>query len=409
MVKRDPLVQEIEQGVVVDHIPAGAAWSVLKILSPEPSVKIVIAFNVDSPTYGKKDVLAIEGKDPTSKETDVISLVAPRATINIIADGKIKEKRQLTRLHTLEDVFKCPNRACPTNMEPTRKRTRFKVLNTSDIKRLKLQCTYCGTYLHPETIRNIVVSSPLGSSLVSRGQIEKTFLNLLLTKGALKIAPSSRQLFTLKSGRASPYFINMGSLTDGASLVQMKELLARYIALHLDEGDLDDFDFIFGPAYKGINLATLACEGLSELYGMNTRYLYDRKEEKAYGDVAADKIIVGADHFKAGQKILLIDDVTTTGETKLEALEKLKLLGPHTVVGLVLVVDRQERMGDAKTVGRKSAMQRIHEEFKVKVLAILDARTIFTLVKDEVPDDVREYWINYYAKYGAVQLSEGAR
>jgi len=409
MVKRDPLVQEIEQGVVVDHIPAGAAWFVLKILSPEPSAKVVIAFNVASSQYGKKDVLAIEGKYPTAKEMYVISLVAPRATINIIADGKIKEKRRLTRLHTLEDVFKCPNRACPTNREPTRIRTRFKVLNASDIKRLKLQCAYCGTYLHPETIRNIVASSPIGSNLVSRGQIEKTFLDLLLTKGALKIAPSSGQLFTLKSGRASPYFINMGSLTDGASLVQMKELLARYIALHLDEGGLEDFDFIFGPAYKGINLATLACEGLSELYGMNTRYLYDRKEEKAYGDVAADKIIVGADHFRAGQKILLIDDVTTTGETKLEALEKLKLLGPHTVVGLVLVVDRQERMGDAKTVGRKSAMQRIHEEFKVKVLSILDARTIFTLVKDEVSDDVRECWINYYARYGAVQLSEGAR
>ena len=85
-------------------------------------------------------------------------------------------------------------------------------------------------------------------------------------------------------------------------------------------------------------------------------------------------------------------------------MEKLKLLGPHTVVGLVLGVDRQERMGDAEKVGRKSAMQRIQEEFKVKVLSILDAQTIFTLVKDEVPDDVRECWIDYYAKYGAVQL-----
>ncbi len=402
--KRDQLVQEIARGVVVDHIPAGAVWSVLKILSPDPSAKVVIELNVKGTKYGKEDVLTVEGKHPTATEIDIISLVAPRATVNIVADGKLTEKRQLTLPHTLEDAFKCPNRSCPTNTEPTRKRTRFKVLNASDVKRPKLQCAYCGTYLHPETILNITTSSPTGSSPVTEEQIKKTFLDLLLQKGALKIAPSSRELFTLKSGRASAYFINMGSLTDGASLAKMKRLLASYIALHLDEGELEDFDFIFGPAYKGINLATLACEGLSELYGLNKRYLYDRKEEKAYGDVAADKIIVGANHFKAGQKILLIDDVTTTGETKLESLEKLKLLGRHTVVGLVLVVDRQERMGDAETVGRKSAMQRIQEEFKVKVLSILDAQTIFTLVKDEVPDDIRECWINYYAKYGAVQL-----
>lgn len=404
MAKRDLLVRKIEQGVVVDHIPSGAALSVLKILSPDPSAKVVIALNVDSAKYGKKDVIKVEGKYLTSSEMDVIALVAPRATINSIEDWKIREKRKVKLPKTIEDVFKCPTLSCPTNAEYKPERTKFKVRNASDIKSLKLQCVYCGTYLHSETIMNVLTSRPIGSGLVSGEKIEKTFLDLLLKKGALKIAPNSRKLFTLKSGRASAYFINIGALTDGESLAKMKWLLASYIALRLDEGELEDFDFIFGPAYKGINLATLACEGLSELYGINKRYLYDRKEEKAYGDVAADKIIVGANHFKEGQTILLIDDVTTTGETKVESLEKLKLLGPHKVVGLVLVVDRQEKRGDVETVGRKSAMQCIQDQFNVKVFSILDARTVFALVKDDLPDDVRQCWVDYYGKYGAVQL-----
>lgn len=242
------------------------------------------------------------------------------------------------------------------------------------------------------------------ANLVPEEKIEKTFLDVLLKKGALKIASSPKELFVLKSGRPSVYFINLGTLTDGESLEKIKWAFASYIALLMNEGKLDDFDFIFGPAYKGISLAVLSCEGLSELYGVNKRYLYDRKEEKTYGDVSADRIIVGADHFKEGQKILLVDDVITTGGTKIAALEKLKHLGAHKVVGLVLAVDRQEKMGGVKKVEERSAVDFIQEKLGIKVFSILNSKTIFDLIKDDLPKEVRQCWIDYYEKYGAVKL-----
>ena len=404
MVERELLVRKMVSGVVVDHIPPGKALSVLKILRPDPSSAVIVALNVDSPTHGKKDLITIEGKYLTSKELDYLSLVAPKATITLIEDGKVKEERRVHHPNTIEALFQCPNPSCVTNAEHEPEQTTFKVLDGADVKTLRLQCVSCGTFLSSETIVNDLASTYVGRGLVSREKIVKTFLNLLLARGALKIAPTSTELFTLKSGRASAYFINVGSLTDGASLAEMKWLLASYIAFLLDEGELEDFDFIFGPAYKGITLATLACEGLSDLYGINKRYLYDRKEEKAYGDVSADRIIVGANHFKAGQKILLIDDVATTGETKVEGLEKLKRLGPHTVVGLVLVVDRQEKMGNAENVERRSAVKFIQDEFNVKVFSILNTNTIYDLVKDDLPRDVKQCWIDYFARYGSVNL-----
>ena len=242
------------------------------------------------------------------------------------------------------------------------------------------------------------------SKIVPRETIEKMFLDFLLKNGALKIASSSKNLFMLKSGRLSPYFVNIGTLTDGDSLSKMKWAFSSFIALLLDEGKLEDFDFIFGSAYKGINLAVLACEGLSELYGINTRYLYDRKEEKNYGDVLADRIIVGSDHFKEGQKILLIDDVITTGITKIEALAKLKILGEHKIVGLLLAVDRQEKMGVKSKTDEKSPIEFIQQEFNFPVFSVLNSKKIFNIIKDHLSEEVRCYWITYYEKYGVTKI-----
>ncbi len=204
----------------------------------------------------------------------------------------------------------------------------------------------------------------------------------------------------MKSERQSPYFINFGALTDGEALAKIKWAFASYIALLLEERKLDDFDFVFGPAYKGINLATLTCEGLNELFGMEKRYLYDRKEIKNYGDVEVDKVIVGAQHFNSDQGILIVDDIITTGGTILETIEKIRLLGPSKIVGLVLAVDRQEKTGDAMKVEDKSAVDYVREQFNIKVFNILNIQTIFNLIKNNLSDEIRKVWTQYHEKYG---------
>jgi len=240
--------------------------------------------------------------------------------------------------------------------------------------------------------------------MVSRKEVQRKLLDVLIKKGALRIAPNVNDLFVFKSGRKSPNFINLGALTDGESLGDLKWCLGHFIGSLLKEKKIEDFDFIFGPAYKGIALSALACQGLYEFYDMNKRFLYDRKEVKNYGDKASDKVIVGAGYFKPGDKILIIDDVITTGATKIEAVEKLRLLGDCRLVGLVLVVDRQEKMGDVVRIKDKSAVENLQEKFGLNVYPILNMKTIFDLLKDDLNEDIKQCWINYYEKYGSIKL-----
>lgn len=236
--------------------------------------------------------------------------------------------------------------------------------------------------------------------------IKKEFLDLLLRKGALRIAGDADNLIVLKSGRRTTYFANFGELNDGESLSILKKAYATFIYSLLQNGELEDFDFVFGPAYKGINLACLACEGLHELFGINKQYMYDRKEEKGHGDVSAENIIVGAGKFKKGQKILMIDDVITTGKAKLDALEKIKLLGEHEIVGIVIALDRQDRTGDAENIGAHSAVEEMELNYGIKVHSFLKMKDIFNSVKEQLPPSVKKAWIDYYGKYGAVKLSD---
>lgn len=236
----------------------------------------------------------------------------------------------------------------------------------------------------------------------------REFLDLLLRKNALKIASDPSAFFQLKSGRASPSFISLGSLTDGASLITLKKCYSQAALEGVERGVLQDFAYVFGPAYKGITLGALLCEGLQECVDKSTSLLYDRKEEKAHGEVSqgrsAEKIIVGAENFIPASGILLVDDVVTTGKAKYEALEKIRLLGEHRIAGMIVAVDRQELLGDAQQVGQYSAIQALEHELGIRTFAILTMQEIFGLVKDRLSAEVRQAWIAYYERYGAVQL-----
>jgi orotate phosphoribosyltransferase len=234
---------------------------------------------------------------------------------------------------------------------------------------------------------------------------KREFLDLLLKKDAFKIAQDVGSFFKLKSGRMSPTFASIGALTDGESLAMMKKVYSRAALDGVRSGVLKDFQYVFGPAYKGITLCALTCEGLYEQFGKNTSYLYDRKEEKAYGEATqgtnASKVIVGAEKFQPGGSILLVDDVITTGQAKYEALDKIKLLGDSTIAGMVIAVDRQELLGDSSSI---SAVQTLEKELGIKTVAILTMQDIFALVKDSLAHDVRRAWVEYYEQYGAVRM-----
>ena len=407
MSDRQLLVRKIENGVVIDHIPAGKAFLVLHLLNLDPAAKALIAMNVDSKTLNTKDLIKIEGTYLTSKEIDLIGLVAPSATLNVVESWDVKEKRRIHLPEYIEGIFKCPNPLCPTNEEYTPQKTKFKVESEGPVETIKFHCTYCGSTLYYGSILDDINNDNVkldGGGLVSKEKIEQIFLDILIKKGALRLPPNPDEPFILKSGRESPYFVNIGALTDGESLAAVKWAFASYIRLLQEQGELEEFDYVFGPSYKGISLATLACEGLNELYGMDIRYMYDRKEEKDYGDKSADQLIVGAGYFKQGQRILVVDDTMTTGATKVEVIEKLKVLGDHKIVGFIIAVDRQEKMGDLNVIEDYTAVQYLEQELGLKVFSIETITKIFDLIKDSLDEGLKRLWINYYNKYGVEKL-----
>ena len=407
MSNRQLLVSKIENGVVIDHIPAGKAFLVLKLLKLPNDAETLIAQNVESRSLGKKDLIKVEGTYLTSSEIDIIAFVAPKSTLNVIQDWEVKEKRVIKLPEEIKGVLKCPNLLCPTNKEFASLQTDFRVEAGEKIEETKLHCNFCGSITWYGSILESIKSEQFrieGRGLVSEAKIEEVFLEALIKGGALRFPPSPDEPFILKSGRPSPYFINLGALTDGESLARVKWAFASYIALLMERGDLPDFDYVFGPSYKGISLATLTCEGLNELYGMDKRYMYDRKEAKEYGDLSTDRVLVGASYFKPGQRILVVDDTITTGITKVETIEKLRLLGDHEIVGLVIAVDRLERLGDKDNIEDMSAVEYLEKELHLNVFSIQNIKTIYNLIKDSLSDEMKKLWTEYYNKYGISKL-----
>ncbi|MHA1231824.1 MAG: orotate phosphoribosyltransferase [Candidatus Helarchaeota archaeon] len=205
--------------------------------------------------------------------------------------------------------------------------------------------------------------------------------------------------FELKSNRVSPYFFNLANLIiDGKGLAYIAKVFAQFIEKNIG---LNNFDFIFGPAYKGIPLAASICLQINNIFKVNKRWGYDRKEAKTYGD-KTEKWLVG--QFKDNDRILLIDDVITTGLTKIKTCEKLKNysnISNIQFVGIVVLLDRQEKNDDGIPIKQylSNAGLTLHSILQIKdvykTLINMKIRGKQVITEKEYSD-----FKNYMEKYG---------
>ncbi len=198
--------------------------------------------------------------------------------------------------------------------------------------------------------------------------------------------------FTLKSGRKSPYFFNLANLiNDGEGLQKISESFA----VTLNEIGFDTFDYIHGPAYKGIPLAGAITMLIHQNYKKNKRWGYDRKESKAHG-ISDEAWLVG--DIRNEDRIILVDDVITTGLTKVKNIEKLEKYSKKSNLqfqGIIIFLDRQEK----DTEGNDPITYL--EDKGLKVYSILKIRDVVEFLKENLID-AKQYQIlkNYFTSYG---------
>ena len=184
-------------------------------------------------------------------------------------------------------------------------------------------------------------------------QYKKEFIEFMIDCNVLKFGD-----FVTKSGRKTPFFVNTGFYRTGSQLKRLGEYYAQAIHDHFGF----DFDVLFGPAYKGIPLSVAATIAISEKYDKDIRYCSNRKEVKDHGDKG---ILLGSP-IQDGDKVIIIEDVTTAGTSIQETLPIIKAQGDVEVGGLVVSVDRMER-----GQGEKSALTEISENYGMKTTAIV--------------------------------------
>ncbi len=208
---------------------------------------------------------------------------------------------------------------------------------------------------------------------------KKEFIDLALELGVLRFGE-----FRLKSGRISPYFFNAGLFNTGYAAARV----GRYYAATIAGSDIK-FDMLFGPAYKGIPLATLAAASLAEQQDIDVPYAFNRKEAKAHGEGGN---IVGA---PLAGRVLIVDDVITAGTAVREAYQIISATGAQ-VAGLVISLDRQER-----GQGTLSAVQELKQSLDIPVLSIIRLNDLVdTLEESAEYEQYLEPVIAYRKKYG---------
>ena len=214
---------------------------------------------------------------------------------------------------------------------------------------------------------------------------KQEFVDFMLESTVLKFGD-----FTLKSGRKSPFFMNAGLYITGTQLEKLGEFYAK--AIHNAYGD--DFDVLFGPAYKGIPISVATTIAYSRLYGKEIRYCSNRKEAKDHGDAG---ILLGSP-IKDGDRIVVIEDVTTSGKSMEETIPIVRAQGDVKILGLMVSLDRCER-----GKGEKSALQEIKDLYGFETGAIVSMKEIidYLVEKQMIDEELKGRIDAYYAQYGA--------
>lgn len=220
---------------------------------------------------------------------------------------------------------------------------------------------------------------------------KQEFIEFMVDSQVLKFGE-----FTLKSGRKSPFFMNAGGYVTGTQLRKLGEFYAKAI---YDNYGLD-FDVLFGPAYKGIPLSVATTMAISELYGKDIKYCSNRKEVKDHGDTG---ILLGCP-IKDGDRVVIIEDVTTSGKSIEETFPIIKAQGNVEIKGLMVSLNRME-----KGKGTQSALDEIQEKYGFAANAIVSMAEVVDylynkeykgqiVINDEIKSSIDEYYRQYGVK-----------
>lgn len=225
-------------------------------------------------------------------------------------------------------------------------------------------------------------------------QYKKEFIDFMVECNVLKFGS-----FTLKSGRKSPFFMNAGAYVTGSQLARLGEFYAK--AIHANFGD--SFDVLFGPAYKGIPLAVTTAIAYQSLYGKEVKYCSDRKEEKDHG---ADKGSLLGYKIQDGDRVVIIEDVTTSGKSIEETYPKIKAQektsGGIKIVGEIVSLNRMEKAPDSE----KAALDVITEKYGFPAKAIVSMADVVEYLytdgdKRIITDEIKKEIDEYYSEWGA--------
>jgi orotate phosphoribosyltransferase len=203
------------------------------------------------------------------------------------------------------------------------------------------------------------------------------FLQFLAECEALKFGS-----FVTKSGRVSPYFVNMGEVCNGEGVSLLSGCYAQIFQKHF-AGSADN---LFGPAYKGIPLCAATAVALHKEYGINVSFTYNRKETKDHGEGG---ILIG-DAYLEKRRVVIIEDVITAGTSIEETMRIMSAVPNAEVAGLIVAIDRKEKLGDGK-----SALQQVREKYGIEAYSIAAIEDILKFAPEEYKESIEKYRLEW--------------